>query len=294
MDITAAMVKELRTRTGAGMMECKKALKESDGDMEGAIEAMRKAGLAKADKKSGRVAAEGMIVARVSADEQTGVLVEINSETDFVAKNEEFQQFAARVANRVLEDDPADVDELAGLTLGDGDERDIGTATKELVARIGEKIEVRRFERRVAAAGRLATYLHGNRIGVLVDHSGPEQVGKDLAMHIAASNPTATRADDIPQDALAKERQLLEEQARESGKPEEIVQKMVEGRLRKHLSEITLLGQPFVKDPDQTVEDMLEANAADVSFFRRFEVGEGKEKKEDNFADEVKAQAKGA
>jgi elongation factor Ts len=294
MEITAAMVKELRTRTGAGMMECKKALKEAEGDMEGAIEAMRKAGLAKADKKSGRVAAEGVIVTRVADDGRTGVMVEINSETDFVAKNEEFQQFAARVAERVLDSNPADVEELSGLTVGGGDERDIATATKELVAKIGENLEVRRFERRQSADGQLASYLHENRIGVLVDYTGPEQVGKDVAMHVAANNPAATRADDIPQDELEKERQFLEEQARDSGKPEEIVKKMVDGRLRKHLSEITLLGQPFVKDPDQTVEEMLKANDADVSFFRRFEVGEGKEKKEENFADEVMAQAKGA
>ena len=294
MEITAAMVKELRTRTGAGMMECKKALKEAEGDMEGAIEAMRKAGLAKADKKSGRIAAEGVIVSRVADDGRTGVMVEINSETDFVAKNEEFQQFAARVAERVLDSNPADVEELSGLTVGGGDERDIATATKELVAKIGENLEVRRFERRESADGQLASYIHGNRIGVLVDYMGPEQVGKDVAMHVAANNPAATRADGIPQAELEKERQFLEEQARDSGKPEEIVKKMVEGRLRKHLSEITLLGQPFVKDPDQTVEEMLKANDADVSFFRRFEVGEGKEKKEENFADEVMAQAKGA
>ncbi len=294
MEITAAMVKELRTRTGAGMMECKKALKEAEGDMEGAIEAMRKAGLAKADKKSGRVAAEGIIVTRVADDGRTGVMVEINSETDFVAKNEEFQQFAARVAERVLDSDPADIEELSGLTVGGGDDRDIATATKELVAKIGENLEVRRFERRESAGGQLASYLHGNRIGVLVDYTGAEQVGKDVAMHVAANNPAATRADDIPQAELEKERQFLEEQARDSGKPEEIIQKMVDGRLRKHLSEITLLGQPFVKDPDQTVEEMLKANDADVFYFRRFEVGEGKEKKEENFADEVMAQAKGA
>ncbi|MFW5969848.1 MAG: translation elongation factor Ts [Halofilum sp. (in: g-proteobacteria)] len=294
MEITAAMVKELRTRTGAGMMECKKALKEAEGDMEGAIEAMRKAGLAKADKKAGRVAAEGIIVARVADDGRTGAMVEINSETDFVAKNEEFQQFAARVAERVLDSNPADVEQLSGLTVGGGDERDIATATKELVARIGENLEVRRFERRESAGGQLASYLHGNRIGVLVDYSGPEQVGRDVAMHVAANNPAATRAEDIPQEELEKERRFLEEQARDSGKPEEIVRKMVEGRLRKHLSEITLLGQPFVKDPDQTVEEMLKANDAEVFFFRRFEVGEGKEKKEENFADEVKAQARGA
>ena len=292
MEITAAMVKELRTRTGAGMMECKKALKEAEGDMEGAIEAMRKAGLAKADKKSGRVAAEGIIVTRIAEDGRTGVMVEINSETDFVAKNEEFQRFAARVAERVLDSNPADVAELSGLTVGDGDDRDIATATKELVAKIGENLEVRRFERRESAGGQLASYLHGNRIGVLVDYTGPGQVGKDVAMHVAANNPAATRADDIPQAELEKERQFLEEQARDSGKPEEIIQKMVDGRLRKHLSEITLLGQPFVKDPDQTVEEMLKANDADVFYFRRFEVGEGKEKKEENFAEEVAAQVK--
>ncbi len=294
MEITAAMVKELRTRTGAGMMECKKALQEADGDMEGAIEAMRKAGLAKADKKADRVAAEGVIVARVSDDGRTGVLVEINSETDFVAKNEEFQQFADRVTQRVLDDAPADVDELAGMTVGGGDDRDIATATKELVAKIGENIEVRRFERRQAETGRMASYMHGKRIGVLVEYTGDdEQVGKDVAMHVAASQPIALNADEVPPDQLEKERNFLEEQARESGKPEEIVKKMVEGRLRKHLSEITLMGQPFVKDPDQTVEDMLKAKNADVTFFRRFEVGEGKEKKEDNFAEEVRAQVEG-
>ena len=295
MAITAAMVKELRERTGAGMMECKKALTEADGDMEGAIEAMRKSGLAKAEKKAGRVAAEGVIVARVAEDGRTGVLVEINSETDFVANNEEFQAFAGRVAERVLDDAPADVSELSGMTVGGGDERDVATATKELVAKIGENIEVRRFIRREAGAGRLASYLHGKRIGVLVEYTGADdQVGRDLAMHIAASQPVAIRAEDVPAEQLDKERAILEEQARESGKPEDIVKKMVDGRMRKYLGEITLLGQPFVKDPDQTVEQMLESRGADVVFFERFEVGEGKEKKEENFADEVMAQVKGA
>jgi elongation factor Ts len=294
MEITAAMVKELRTRTGAGMMECKKALKEADGDMDGAIEAMRKSGLAKADKKADRAATEGVIVARTNADGGIGVLVEINSETDFVAKNEEFQAFAARVAERILADAPADVDALAGMTLGGGDDRDVSTATKELVAKIGENIEVRRFERREAAQGQLATYLHGNRIGVLVDYRGPEQVGRDLAMHIAASNPAATRAEEIPEAQVNREREFLLEQARESGKPDDIVKKMVDGRMRKYLGEITLLGQPFVKDGEQTVEAMLEAQGGEVFFFRRFEVGEGKEKKDENFADEVMAQVKGA
>lgn len=294
MEITADMVKELRTRTGAGMMECKKALQEAGGDMDGAIEAMRKSGLAKADKKAGRVAAEGVILARMSDDGRTGVLVEINSESDFVAKNEDFQDFAERVARRVLEHAPANVEELSGMALGDGDERDIATANKELVAKIGENIEVRRFERREAEAGRIATYMHGQRIGVLVEFTGDDdQVGRDIAMHVAASQPVALNADEVPADQLEKERTFLEEQARESGKPEEIVKKMVEGRIRKHLGEITLMGQPFVKDPDQTVDDMLKAKNGDALFFRRYEVGEGKEKKEENFAEEVRAQVEG-
>jgi len=294
MEITAAMVKELRTRTGAGMMECKKALQEAGGNMEGAIEAMRKSGLAKADKKAGRVAAEGVIVARLGDDARVGAMVEINSETDFVAGNDEFKAFAARVAARVLEQAPADLAALNALPAGDGDQRDIATATKELVAKIGENIEVRRFARREATVGHLASYLHGNRIGVLVEYTGDEQVGRDLAMHVAASRPVALRADDVPADDIERERGILEEQARVSGKPEEIVKKMVDGRMRKYLGEITLLGQPFVKDPDQTVEKMLEEKGASLQFFERFEVGEGKEKKSGNFADEVMAQVKGA
>jgi len=292
MQITAAMVKELRERTGAGMMECKKALVEADGDMEGAVEAMRKAGMAKADKKAGRIAAEGIIVVAVSDDARTGAMVEINSETDFVANNDEFRAFAERVARRVLDDAPADLETLSGLDLGDG--RDVGTAVRELVAKIGENIELRRFERREAAEGRIATYLHGRRIGVLVEYAGgDEQVGRDVAMHVAASQPLAIRAEDVPAEEVEKEREILVEQAKQSGKPDEIVQKMVDGRMRKYLAEITLLGQPFVKDPDQTVGKMLDAAGAKVLFFRRFEVGEGKERKEDNFAEEVMAQVKG-
>lgn len=293
MAITAAMVKELRERTGAGMMECKKALVEADGDMEGAIEAMRTAGLAKASKKAGRVAAEGVILAEVAADRRSGVLVEINSETDFVAKNEEFQTFAGRVTRRALDAEPADLDALLAMTVGEGDDRDITTAIKELTAKIGEKIELRRFVYRRAEQGAIASYLHGGRIGVLVEYSGDESVGRDLAMHIAASNPAAVRAEDVPAEQLDGERRVLEAQARESGKPEEIVQKMVDGRMRKYLGEITLLGQPFVKDPEQTVEEWLNSVGGQVHFFARFAVGEGKEKKEENFADEVMAQVKG-
>ena len=294
MQISAAMVKELRERTGAGMMECKKALVEADGNMDAAIEAMRKSGLAKADKKAGRVAAEGVIVVSVSDDARTGAMVEINSETDFVANNDEFRAFADRVARRVLEEAPADLDALNAVQVGDGDDRDVGTAVRELVAKIGENIELRRFERRKAEQGRIASYLHGKRIGVLVEYSGDdEQIGRDIAMHVAASRPLAIREDEVPAEQVEKERALLVEQAKESGKPDEIVQKMVDGRMRKYLGEITLLGQPFVKDPDQTVGKMLKAAGADVHFFRRFEVGEGKERKEENFAEEVMAQVKG-
>jgi len=295
MQITAAMVKELRERTGAGMMECKKALVEANGDMEAAIESMRKSGMAKADKKAGRVAAEGVIVVALSDDARTGAMVEINSETDFVANNDEFRAFADRVARCVLAGAPGDVDQLNALPLGDGDERDVATVVRELVAKIGEKIEVRRFERREAAEGRIASYLHGKRIGVMVEYTGgDEQVGRDVAMHVAASQPIALSEDDVPADQLDKERAILVEQARESGKPDDIVQKMVDGRMRKHLAEITLMGQPFVKDPDQSVGQMLEAAGANVVYFRRFEVGEGKERREENFAEEVMAQVKGA
>lgn len=295
MQITAGMVKELRERTGAGMMECKKALVEANGDMEAAIEAMRKAGMAKADKKAGRVAAEGVIVVALSEDARTGAMVEINSETDFVANNEEFRAFADRVARCVLDGAPADTEELDRLPLGDGDDRDVATVVRELVAKIGEKIEIRRFERRQATGGRIASYLHGRRIGVMVEYTGDdEQVGRDVAMHVAASQPVALNADEVPAEQLEKERAILVEQARQSGKPDEIVQKMVDGRMRKHLAEITLMGQPFVKDPDQSVGEMLKAVGADVLFFRRFEVGEGKERREENFAEEVMAQVKGA
>ncbi len=293
MAITAAMVKELRERTGAGMMECKKALVEADGDMEGAVEAMRTSGLAKADKKAGRVAAEGVVVIALNDDATTGAMVEINSETDFVAKNDEFRVFADRVVRRILDSEPDDVEALAAMSVGNGDDRDIATATKEMVAKIGENIEVRRFVHRKAEHGRLTSYLHGQRIGVLVEYSGDESVGRDLAMHIAASSPAAIRAEDVPQEQLDNERRVLEAQARESGKPEEIVQKMVDGRMRKYLGEITLLGQPFVKDPDQTVEEVLKGAGGEVHFFERFAVGEGKETKEENFADEVMAQVKG-
>ena len=295
MAITAAQVKELRERTGSGMMECKKALVETGGDMEAAIEELRKTGLAKADKKAGRVAAEGLIMIEVGSDGGTAAAVEVNCETDFVAKKDDFRQFARQIALRVLNDDPADIDALLAMPLTDDDPASIGDVCKSLVAKIGEKIEVRRFVRMEAAGGLLASYLHGARIGVLVEvQGGDEALGKDIAMHIAASKPTSISEKDVPAELLDKEREILSAQAAQSGKPADIVDKMVQGRIRKFLSEITLVGQPFVKDPDLTVGKLLDKSGARVLSYQRMELGEGIEKKSENFADEVMAQVQGS
>ena len=291
MAITAAQVKELRERTGAGMMECKKALTETNGDMEAAIEHMRKTGMAKADKKADRIAAEGKVVIALNDDRTRGAIVEVNCETDFVAGGDDFTGFANKLAELVLAEQPADMDALNALKI-DGDTVD--EARRGLIAKIGEKISVRRFELVNAGAGKLASYQHGVRIGVVVDvEGGDEDLGRDLAMHVAASKPQYVSVDNVPADEVAKEKEILIAQAKDSGKPEEIIEKMVEGRLRKHLAEITLLGQPFVKDPDQTVEKLLKSKSAKVVMFVRYEVGEGIEKKEENFVEEVMAQAKG-
>jgi elongation factor Ts len=295
MAISAAQVKELRERTGSGMMECKKALVEANGDMDAAAEALRKAGMAKADKKAGRVAAEGLVVIEISDDNNTAAMVEVNCETDFVAKKEDFQEFATAIARRVLADDPADIDTLLGMPLHDGDATSIEEARKALIATIGENITVRRFTR-VESKGQLASYRHGVRIGVLVDvEGGNAGLGKDLAMHIAAHDPrpVCVSEDQVPEEMLAAEREIFTAQARESGKPDNIIEKMIEGRIRKFLGEITLLGQSFVKDPDQTVSKLLQAANATVLRFERMELGEGIEKKSENFADEVMAQVKG-
>jgi elongation factor Ts len=271
------------------MMECKNALVEADGDIEAAAELMRKKGLAKADKKAGRVAAEGRIAAACSEDGHNGVLVEINSETDFVANGDEFRQFADSVARKALADQPTDLD---GLLAGQIDGKPVETLRQEMIAQLGENIEIRRFIH-YSGDAQIAQYLHGARIGVMVElEGGDEQLGKDMAMHIAASAPLCVSPEDVPEQQLESEKEILMAQARESGKPEEIIQKMVEGRLNKHMSEITLLGQPFVKDPDQSVGDLLKAKGAKVTRFARFEVGEGKEKKDENFADEVMAQVR--
>ncbi|RLK50725.1 translation elongation factor Ts (EF-Ts) [Alkalispirillum mobile] len=292
MAISASLVKQLRERTGSGMMECKKALVETDGDLEAAVEHMRKKGLAKADKKSGRIAAEGIIASKRSDDGHSGVLVEINSETDFVAKGDDFLNFANGVAALALDEKPEDLDGLMACTL---DGQDLAMATKELVAKIGENIQVRRFVRFGSSGNTVAQYLHGSRIGVMVElEGGDEQLARDVAMHIAASKPACVSEDDMPADVVEKEKAILVEQARESGKPEEIIEKMVQGRLKKFINEQTLVGQPFVKDPDQSVGDLLKAAGAKVVRFVRYEVGEGKEKKEENFAEEVMAQARGS
>jgi elongation factor Ts len=286
MAITAALVKELRELTGAGMMECKKALVEVDGDIEVAKELLRKRGQASADKKASRVAAEGRI--EMAVGDRAAVAVEVNCESDFVAKDENFRGFAAQVAALVLEHEPADLDALMSLEVPAGGTLEV--ARKDLIAKIGENVSVRRFEL-MRPRGEVGSYVHGDKIGVLVDvENADAELRKDLAMHIAASRPNCVSADDVPEDVVAKERRFLSEQAEQSGKPPEIVAKMVEGRLRKYLSDITLLGQPFVKDADVSVGKLLSQRGATVAGFVRLEAGEGIEKKVENFAEEVQAQ----
>ena len=290
MAVTAAMVKELRERTGAGMMECKNALVEAGGDMDAAVEAMRKAGLAKADKKASRVAAEGKVVQALSADGQQAVMVEVNSETDFVAKDGNFNTFAEAVAQIALDADPADID---ALLAADHDGATVEEARQALIAKIGENIQVRRFVRS-ETDGQLGAYVHGGKIGVLVDiEGGDAELAHDIALHIAAMNPEFISDADVPADVMAKEKEILIAQAADSGKPPEIIEKMVTGRLRKHLAGITLLGQPFVKDGDLTVGKLLKQKNATVKGFQRLVVGEGIEKKQENFAEEVMQQVSG-
>jgi elongation factor Ts len=290
MAVTAALVKELRERTGAGMMECKKALVETGGDLEAAVEFLRKSGLAQADKKASRVAAEGKIALAVSDDHKKAVMVEVNCETDFVAKDDSFNAFAAAVARNALNENIADVEALMAT---DVDGSTVEEARQALIAKIGENIQVRRFVR-AESDGMLGAYVHGGKIGVLVDLAGGEaDLAHDLALHVAAMNPEFVSADDVPADVIAREKDILIAQAESSGKPAEIIEKMVTGRLRKHLSGITLLGQAFVKDGDLTVAKLLGQSGASVTGFDRLAVGEGIEKKEENFADEVMQQVTG-
>ena len=286
------MVRQLRERTGAGMMECKKALVETQGNLDAAAELMRKQGLAKADKKATRVAAEGVIAIERAADGRSAAMVEVNCETDFVAREQDFLKFAAEVALTAVTANPADVDALSALKLGTGET--IDERRRALVAKIGEKISVRRFIR-LTTNGAQGAYLHGTRIGVLVAlEGGDAALAHDLAMHIAASNPRYLSTAEVPAAEVAKEREILTAQAQQEGKSPEIAVKMVEGRLRKSLGEITLLGQPFVKDPDQTIEKLLKSAGASVREFQRFEVGAGIEKKQEDFVAEVMAQVSAA
>ena len=283
--ITADAVKKLREQTGTGMMECKKALTESNGDFEKAVDLLRQKGLAAAAKKAGRIAAEGIIALHVAGT--TGVLVEVNSETDFVAKNEEFQKFGRGLAGLVAAKNPADVEALSNMSLGSGT---VETKRQELIQKIGENLSLRRFVR-YETDGNTASYLHGSRIGVIVDYKGgDEQLGKDVAMQIAASNPLYLSREDVPAEDLDRERAIFETQVKESGTPANVVGKIVEGKLEKFFGEICLLEQLFIKDPDgkKKVKDVLKG--AVIRRFARFQVGEGIEKKKENFAEEVASQ----
>ncbi len=289
-NITAGMVKELRERTGLGMMDCKKALVEADGDMEKAIDEMRKASGMKAAKKAGRIAAEGIVLTKISEDGNFGVILEVNSETDFVARDDNFLNFANSVLEHAFASRETDVAKLMSTGLED--------AREKLVQKIGENINVRRveiIEFKNVNDGIVDTYIHSNnRIAVLVAITGGDDtLAKDIAMHVAAVNPIVVRAEDVPPELLAKESEIYSAQARESGKPEEIIEKMIQGRLRKYVAEVSLLDQAFVKDGEITVAALLKKAGADVVSFKRYEVGEGIEKEEVDFAAEVAAVSKG-
>jgi elongation factor Ts len=293
MSITAAMVKELRERTGSGMMECKKALTEANGDMELAIENMRKSGLAKADKKSGRTAAEGVIGIKVSDDAKIAVMVDVNCETDFVAKGEDFVNFVNNVTAALLTSDVGTDEQLQSMKLADGSMVD--EVRRSLIAKLGENITIRRFVKYHTEQGGTASYLHGSKIGVIVELAKADsELGKDIAMHIAASKPECVSEDQVPAELIEKEKEIFSAQAAESGKPAEIIEKMIGGRISKFLAEITLLGQPFVKDDKTTVGKLVASKGNSVIRFARFEVGEGIEKKEENFAEEVMAHVRGS
>jgi len=290
MAITASLVKELRERTGAGMMDCKKALVETDGLLHAAVDLLRTKGQAKADKKAGRIAAEGCIAIAADGSGKRIVVMEINSETDFVTKDENFRNFVKSAVTLALDTQVSNITGLLATSLADGGT--LEDARKHLIAKIGENITVRRFEA-INASGEIGQYAHGDRIGVIVDVSGGDaQLRKDLAMHIAATAPLCIAEKDVPADQLERERRILTEQAEQEGKPAEIVAKMVDGRMRKYLAEITLVGQPFVKDPDISIASLLKEKDASVNAFARLEVGEGIEKKQENFAAEVEAQVR--
>jgi elongation factor Ts len=285
--VTASLVKELRERTGSGMMECKRALVECDGDIEAAAELMRVSGAAKADKKAGRVAADGAVI--VSVEGNTAVILEINSETDFVAKDSNFQTFADGVVKAILNNKPASVEAVGGLSISDS--QTVEEARQALISKVGENIQIRRFEIIESAQG-VASYSHGSRIGVLVESDAEAGMARDIAMHVAAVNPQYVDESAVPAEFVEKEKGILIAQAQDSGKPAEIIEKMIQGRLNKFLAEVTLLGQPFVKDQDQTVGKLLSNAGSSITRFVRYEVGEGIEKKVEDFAAEVASQLK--
>ncbi|NCN42984.1 MAG: elongation factor Ts [Piscirickettsiaceae bacterium CG_4_9_14_3_um_filter_43_564] len=292
MAVTASMVKQLREMTGAGMMDCKKALGETDGNMDDAIELLRKKGMAGADKKAGRTAAEGVVAIAISDDKKKAAIVEVNCETDFVAKGDEFKTFADEVAQIVLASGHVDVEAVLNEKMANG--QTVDERRREMVGKIGENMAIRRAEI-IETSGQIGQYQHGEKIGVVVAmDGGDDALIRDIAMHVAAAKPSAISVDDVDQEMVEKERKFQIEQAQESGKPAEIIEKMIEGRMRKYLQEITLLGQAFVKDPDQSVEKLLKASGASVNNFVRLEVGEGIEIEETNFADEVAAAAAAA
>lgn len=289
MAITASMVKELREVTGAGMMDCKKALSETDGDMDAAIEFLRKKGMAGADKKAGRVAAEGTIAIAIADDKKRAAIVEVNCETDFVAKGDDFKGFADEVAAIVLASEVVDPEAVLNEKMSSG--KTVDETRRELIAKIGENMTIRRIEM-IETSGEIGKYQHGEKIGVAVAmEGGNEALIKDVAMHVAAAKPSAVSEDELDAEMVEKERNFQIDQAKDSGKPMEIIEKMIEGRMKKFLKEMTLLGQPFVKDPDQSVEKLLTANNAKVTSFVRLEVGEGIEVEETDYLEEVAAAA---
>lgn len=289
--ITAALVKELRERTGAGMMDCKKALTAVEGDMDKAIDFLREKGLSAAAKKASRVAAEGVVASYVSEDGKVGVIVEINCETDFVAKTDNFKALVNAIAAHIAATNPADMDALMASEI---EGKTVSALVTESIAKIGENISVRRFARYEVPEGVVAAYIHGGgKIGVLVNmQGGSAELGKDVAMHIAAANPSYLNREQVPASELEHEKEVLSEQARNEGKPEKIIEKMVIGRIQKFYKEVCLLDQEFVKDPDQTIAKLLKANNAEVAEFARFQLGEGIEKKQEDFAAEVMSQIK--
>ena len=291
--ITAAQVKELREKTGAGMMDCKKVLTETDGDMEKAIELLRERGIAKAAKKSGRVAAEGLVEAVISEDGKTGAIIEVNSETDFVAKNEEFKTFVENVANQVLKTNPKDVEELLAQPAMFEEGKTVQESLVGKIATIGENLTIRRFAR-FESEGLVEKYIHGDgKIAVLVNmKKGDSIVAKDICMQIAAARPEYVRREEVPEERVAKEMEILKVQTMNEGKPEAIAEKIVQGRIGKFYEEICLVDQAFVKDPNMKISELLKQKDAEVAEFARFEKGEGIEKKEENFAEEVMKQIK--